>query len=44
MYIVIDIFISFILFAWGTLNWIWATRVTSDINAFNSLKEIIIYY
>ncbi|MDQ0461180.1 hypothetical protein [Clostridium sardiniense] len=43
MYKVIDIFISFILFIWGTLNWIYATRITSDSKAFYSLKEIIIY-
>ena len=43
MHKVTDIFISFILFIWGTLNWIYATRITIDINAFSSLKEVIIY-
>ncbi len=43
MHKVTDIFISFILFTWGTLNWIYATRITGDIQAFYSLKEVIIY-
>ena len=43
MHKITDIFISFILFIWGTLNWIYATRITIDINAFSSLKEVIIY-
>lgn len=38
-----DIFISFILFIWGILNWIYATRITSDVKVFSSLKEVIIY-
>ena len=38
-----DIFISFILCIWGILNWIYATRITSDVKVFSSLKEVIIY-
>ena len=38
-----DIYISFILFIWGILNWIYATRITSDVKVFSSLKEVIIY-
>lgn len=38
-----DIFISFILFIWGILNWIYATRITSDVKVFSSLKEVIIH-
>lgn len=43
MHKVTDIFISFILFIWDTLNWVYSTRITSDIKAFYSLKEVIIY-
>ncbi|MBM7836326.1 hypothetical protein [Clostridium sardiniense] len=39
----IDISISFVLFIWSCLNWLYATRITSDIKVFYSLKEIIIY-
>lgn len=40
---VTDIFISFMLFILGILNWIYVTRITSDIKTFYSLKEVIIY-
>ena len=39
----IDISISFVLFIWSCLNWLYATRITSDIKVFYSLKELIIY-